>query len=100
MPAKTIKTPGYPNFTISDPLDQEKELLKAISEIKKADRLCEFAHMRIEAVRRILKNVPREQAKEFVERLDVSTECLSDSRFKLGDANHQIEKILIDVSSL
>ena len=93
---KTIKAQGYADFKLSSPLDQPKEIKQAIREARHADQLVEFAHMRAFEVFRVLKFGKFQPTPVQIQRLDRATERLAEARTTLGDAVHQLEKLLAE----
>jgi hypothetical protein len=94
MPTRTIKTRGYPDFKITEPLNQPAELKKAHGEILKSDQLAEFSHMRLESVRSAIKHLTGSQAADVIARLDTATNDLGSVRQYLADAAYQLEEIM------
>jgi len=90
-------------FKLSKPLNMPAELRKAARESRRADELAEHAVMRAFEVFRVLKfskTLPKTpEVEKAISRLDRATEQLGDARAALGDAVHQVEKVLEESGS-
>lgn len=75
--------------------NQVTEIKQAIREARRADKLVEQAAMRTFEVSRQLKfGAPSGGTAPGIARLDKTHDQLGDARFALGDAVHQLEKLL------
>lgn len=85
-----------PELKLSKPLNQVLEVKNAIRQARKADQLTEHAVMRAFEVFRVLKFGQPAGPASALGRLDRATEQLGEARSALGDAVHQLERLLYE----